>query len=108
MKVRIKIQYDPSWRSDVRRHERYWVNLPDGQYFPIFSGAGGNWYQMYAPHMDYPSAEDAIAAACRTIFAPDDGDGPRRYRRIRNAEQVFTFNERKTSRLKLPRQRSRP
>ena len=106
MKVRIKIEYDPSWRSDVRRHERYWVNLPDGSYFPIFSGEGGNWYQTYLPHKNYPCAEAAIAAALCILFTRSDG--PRRYRRIRRVEQVFTFNERKTSHLKLPRKRSRP
>jgi len=101
MKVRIKIEHDPSWRADLRRHERYWVNLPDGQYFPIFSGAGGNWYQMYAPHMDYPSAEAAIAATLRSLN--EKSDGHLRYRRIRRKEQVFTFNDEKFSRIKLPR-----
>jgi len=101
MKVRIKIQHDPSWRSDIRRHERYWVNLPDGSYFPIFSGAGGNWYQVYALYMDYPSAEAAIAASLRILFAKSDGH--LRYKRIRHKEQVFTFNDAKCSRIKLPR-----
>lgn len=102
MKVRIKIEHDPSWRSDLRRHERYWVNLPDGKYFPIFHGL--SWSQMYAPYMNYPSAEAAIAAALRTIFAPSDG--AQRYRRIRRKEQVFTFNDEKMSRVKLPHKKA--
>jgi len=102
MKVRIKIEHDPSWRSGTRHHERYWVNLPDGQYFPIFHGL--SWSHSYAPHMDYPSAEAAIAAALRVIFAPKDG--ARRYRRIRRKEQVFTFNDEKCSRIKLPRKKA--
>lgn len=103
MKVRIKIEHDPSWRADTRRYERYWVNLPDDSYFPIFSGAGGNWHEVYAPHMDYPSAEAAIAASLRILKAKPDG---RRYRRIRRKEQVFTFNDEKLSRVKLPRKKT--
>jgi len=90
MRVRVKIQHDKAWRPEMRRHERYWVSLPDGQYFPIFSGAGGNWYQMYAPHMDYPSQETALTAALQHVFAK--GDGPVRYRRIRVKERVFSFD----------------
>jgi len=90
MKIRIKLQHDKTWKPDLRYKERFWVNLPDGEYFPIFRGHVGTWHQMYAPHMDYPSPEAALTAACHTVFAKHDGAA--RYRRIRTKERVFAVN----------------
>lgn len=90
MRVRIKLQQDKAWEPQLRYKERFWVNLPDGQYFAIFSGHCGQWYQQYAPHMDYPSPEAAISDACRYVFAKYDGSA--RYRRIRTTERVFAVN----------------
>ena len=102
VKVKLKIRHDPSWRGDSRRVERYWVNLSDGKYFPIFFGFG-QWHNMYAPHMGYPTAEASIAASLRVIYAPVDKTAD--YRGMREKEQVFTFNDEKQSTIKLPRKR---
>jgi len=90
MKIRIKLQHDKTWKPDLRAKARYWVNLPNGRYFPIFSGHCGQWFQMYAPHMGYPSPEAAITDACQYIFANDYGAAS--YRRIRAKERVFAVN----------------
>jgi hypothetical protein len=106
MKVKLKISHDPDWRPNLRQHERYWVHLSDGNYFPIFSGAGGNWYQLYAPHMDYPCPEQAIAAALSYVYAKYDK--MEQWRKCRAKPQTFTFSERKHSGLRMPAKRSRP
>jgi hypothetical protein len=103
VKVRIKIQHDPDWRPNLRLNQRYWVHLSDGNYLPIFSGHCGQWYQLYAQHMDYPSFEAALADALRYLYAKYDK--LEQWRKCRATVQVFTFNDRKHSRIKVPRER---
>ena len=103
MKVRIKIQHDPDWRPNLRLNQRYWVHLSDGNYLPIFSGHCGQWYHLYAQHMDYPSFEAALADALRYLYAKYDK--LEQWRKCRATVQVFTFNDRKHSRIKVPRER---
>jgi hypothetical protein len=104
--VRIKIQHDPSWRSDLRKNQRYWVHLSDGNYLPIFSGHCGQWYHLYAQHMDYPSFEAALADALKCLYAKYDK--MEQWRKCRAKVQEFKFNDRKFSRIKLPRERGLP
>jgi len=104
VKVKIKIQHDPDWRPNLRLHERYWVHLSDGQYLPIFSGHAGQWYHLYAQHLDYPSFEAALAAALVCLYAKHDKH--EQWRKCRAKVQTFTFNDRKHSRITVPRKRS--
>jgi hypothetical protein len=110
MRVRIKIQHDPSWVSNLRYNQRYnqryWVLLPDGEYFPIFSGYAGQWYQLYASYMDYPCPEQAIVEALKYIYARYDKK--EQWRKCRAKPQLFTFHARNYSRIRMPAQRSSP
>lgn len=101
--VKLKLQFDPSWRPDLRRHERYWVILPDGEYFPIFKGPGGNWYQMYSPHLDYPGPEAAIIDSLKVIYAKVDKR--EQWRKCRAKPQVLRYSDKNWSLLRLPARR---
>ncbi len=105
MRVRLKIQHDPSWRPNLRFSERYWIKLSTGEYFPIFSGHSGQWYNLFAQHMDYPSAEAAIADALDRLFNSRASGVD--YTRLRVKEQAFTFSDKKFSRLTLPHKRKK-
>jgi hypothetical protein len=105
MRVRIKIQHDPSWVSNLRYNQRYWVFLADGNHFPIFSGYAGQWYQLYASHMDYPCPEQAIVEALNYIYAKNNKH--EQWRKCRAKPQLFTFHARNYSRIRMPAQRGR-
>lgn len=106
VRVKLKITHDPDWQISPRFRERYWVYLPDGQYFPIFKGAGDHWHQLYAQHLNYPSMDAAIADSLRYIYAKVDKT--EQWRKCRARIQVFTFNARNHSQLAVPRKRSLP
>jgi hypothetical protein len=106
MRIRLKIQHDPTWRPDTRYWVRYWVYLPDGRYFPIFSGLNGFWFQLCRPHQNYHNAEEAIADNLRYLFAKVDKTAP--WRSCRAKEQFFKFNDQSHSQLRLPPKRSKP
>ena len=102
MRVRYKITVDTDFVPTLKFKTKLWVWLPDGQYFYLHAGHLGQWYQMYALYMDYPSQQAAMEAALNHVLAPNTC-GPEKYRKMRFKEQVFTF----TPEWKKPRRRNR-
>jgi hypothetical protein len=92
LRFRVKIQRDRGWRPTPHEDKRFWINLPNGAYFPIFQSATGLWHNSYAQHLEHSTMEKAVEDGLERRL--DDGSGARRYRRIRAKERVFT--------LKLP------
>ena len=88
MKFRVKIQRDREWRFTPQQDKRFWVNLPDGEYFPVFLSAAGLYHNLFARHVEHPTLEDAIKDVL--VRRMDEG-GRRRYRRIRVKERVFVI-----------------
>lgn len=89
MKIRVKIEATKGFPPNENFAKKFWIYLPDGQYFCIFKGHVDLWYQMYAQRMDYPSQEAAITAALQSLFSKADGRA--RYQRVRAKERLFRF-----------------
>lgn len=51
-------------------------------------------------HIHYPTPEKVIAASIKIVLAAVDNS---EYRKMRNKEQVFTFDDEKVSSIKLPK-----
>lgn len=93
MKFRVKIQRDREWRSTLQQDKRFWVNLPDGEYFPVFQSAlTGLFHNMYTLHLEYATMELAIKYALEHRLDPG---ARRRYRRIRVKERVFVIKNKR-------------
>jgi hypothetical protein len=89
LRFRVKIQRDREWRPTQHQDKRFWINLPDGAYFPIFQSATGLWHNLYARHLEHSTMKKSIEDGLeRSVMMAQ------RYRRIRARERVFT--------LKLP------
>lgn len=88
MRVRTKIQHDRKWKPGPAGAKRYWVNLPDGDFFPVFRQVSGKWRHHYCPHADWPTMDAAIVDAL-TRLLHCKREGPKQYRRIRARQRIF-------------------
>jgi len=87
-RITVKIQHDRSWRPTHAQTKRYWVNLTNGGYFPVFVSAAGQWHNLYAQHLSHPTLEAAVKDGLERHLANDSRG---RYRKIRCKERVFTI-----------------
>jgi len=88
-RVRVKMVEEKDFQPTLRFKTKVWVYLPSGEYFYIHEAHIGNWYQMYALYMDYPSEHAAVEEALAHILHPNVY-GPAKYKALKVRERVFT------------------
>lgn len=89
-RIRVKIQFDRNWRPTHAQSKRYWVNLTNGGFFPIFVSGAGRWHNLYAQHASLPTMDAAITDGLERHLDNDNRD---RYRKIRCKVRVFTIRD---------------
>lgn len=85
----VKMVADKDFQPTLKFKTKVWVYLRSGEYFYIHEGHIGQWYQMYALYMDYPSEHAAVEAALAHILHPNVY-GPAKYKTLRVRERCFT------------------